>query len=122
MGSLLLYLKGVDRMEKILRLNEQDIIQALADHFNVDRAKVNLTVKIRTEGYGPTEHQFPEVSAVIVVLSAYTGILMCDMSEVHRYIEKLLGRPVWTHELASEALWSEIKEKAKPDFHKIIEP
>lgn len=28
----------------------------------------------------------------------------------------------WTHELASEALWSEIKEKAKPDFHKIIEP
>lgn len=64
-GSLLLYLKGVDRMEKILRLNEQDIVQALADHFNVDRAKVNLTVKIRTEGYGPTEHQFPEVSAVI---------------------------------------------------------
>ena len=52
-------------MEKILRLNEQDIVQALADHFNVDRAKVNLTVKIRTEGYGPTEHQFPEVSAVI---------------------------------------------------------
>lgn len=45
--------------------NEQDIVQALADHFNVDRAKVNLTVKIRTEGYGPTEHQFPEVSAVI---------------------------------------------------------
>lgn len=55
-----------------------------------------------------------------VVLSAYTGILMCDFSEVHKYIEKLLGRPVWTHELASEALWSEIKEKAKPDFHKII--
>lgn len=56
-----------------------------------------------------------------IVLSAYTGILMCDMSEVHRYIEKLLGRPVWTHELASEALWSEIKEKAKPDFHKITD-
>ena len=72
MGSLLLYLKGVDRMEKILRLNEQDIIQALADHFNVDRAKVNLTVKIRTEGYGPTEHQFPEVSAVIKEGRAWT--------------------------------------------------
>ena len=52
-------------MEKRLRLNEQDIVQALADHFNVDRAKVNLTVKIMTEGYGPTEHQFPEVSADI---------------------------------------------------------
>lgn len=56
-----------------------------------------------------------------VVLSAYTGILMCDMSEVHQYIKKLLGRPVWTHELASEALWEQIKGKAKPDFLKIIE-
>ena len=29
-----------------------------------------------------------------VILSAYTGILMCNMSEVHKYIEKLLSRPV----------------------------
>lgn len=56
-----------------------------------------------------------------VVLSAYTGILMCDMFEVHQYIEKLLGRRVWTHELASEALWEQIKGKVKPDFLKIIE-
>jgi len=56
-----------------------------------------------------------------VVLSAYTDILMCDFSEVHKYIGKLLGRPVWTHELASEPLWEAIKEKAKPDFLKIIE-
>ena len=53
-----------------------------------------------------------------VVLSAYTGILMCDMAEVHKYIEKLLDRPVWTHELASETLWAQIKDKAKPDFLK----
>ena len=72
-------------MEKILRLNEQDIVQALADHFNVDRAKVNLTVKIRTEGYGPTEHQFPEVSAVIKVggvpmrkLNSGDKLYVCD--------------------------------------------
>lgn len=56
-----------------------------------------------------------------VVLSAYPDILMCDFSEVHKYIEKLLGRPVWTHELASEPLRETIKEKAKPDFLKIIE-
>lgn len=36
-------------------------------------------------------------------------------------IEKLLDRPVWTHELASETLWAQIKDKAKPDFLKIIE-
>mgnify|MGYP000091693751 CR=1 FL=1 len=52
-------------MEKLLRLNDQDIIQALADHFNVDRAKVNLTVKIKARGYEPIEDQVPEVSAVI---------------------------------------------------------
>ena len=57
-----------------------------------------------------------------VVLSAYTGILMCDFWEVHKYIEKRLGRPVWSHELASEDLLAEIKEKAKSDFLKIIEP
>ena len=56
-----------------------------------------------------------------VVLSAYTGILMCDIAEVHKSIEKLLDRPVWTHELASETLWAQIKDKAKPDFLKIIE-
>ena len=56
-----------------------------------------------------------------VILSAYTGILMCNMSEVHKYIEKLLSRPVWTHELSSKILWEEIKEQAKPDFLKIIE-
>lgn len=52
-------------MEKLLRLNDQDIIQALADHFNVDRTKVNLMVKIKARGYEPIEDQVPEVSAVI---------------------------------------------------------
>ena len=52
-------------MEKLLKLNKNDIIQALADHFNVDRANVCLTITNKTEGCGPTEHQVPEVSAVI---------------------------------------------------------
>lgn len=37
----------------------------------------------------------------------------------HKYIEDLLGRPIWTHELAIEAVWNEIKEKSKPDFLKL---
>ena len=52
-------------MEKLFRLNEQDIIQVLAKHFNVDRTNVCLTIKSKTEGYGPTEHQVSEVNAVI---------------------------------------------------------
>lgn len=51
-----------------------------------------------------------------IIVSAYTGYLMCDMHDVHKYIERKLGRPVWTHELASEHIQEEIKQKTKNDF------
>lgn len=54
-----------------------------------------------------------------IVVSAYTGYLMCDFNEVHRYIENLLGRPVFTHELALGMIQDKIREKAKADFLKI---
>ena len=34
----------------------------------------------------------------------------------HKYIEDILGRPVWTHELADHSVMEEIKEKSKSDF------
>lgn len=55
-----------------------------------------------------------------IVLSAYTGILMCDFEDLHKYIEKILGRSVWTHELAEEDIWKEIQEKSKDDFMAVI--
>ncbi len=54
-----------------------------------------------------------------VILSAYTGIVMCDFSDIHEYTEKVLKRPIWTHEFASEDLWVEIREKVKPAFLEI---
>lgn len=51
-----------------------------------------------------------------IIVSAYTGILMTDFSKVHEYIEKILGRPVWTHEFADKAIWEEIKKRSKDDF------
>lgn len=53
------------------------------------------------------------------VVSAYTGTLMSTFDELHEYIEEILGRPVWTHELADEDTWNEIKEKSKEEFLKI---
>lgn len=50
------------------------------------------------------------------IISAYTGILIGDFSDMHEYIEKLLDRPVFTHALASKELCEKIKEKAKDDF------
>jgi len=51
-----------------------------------------------------------------VVVSAYTGVLMRDFSDVHKYIEEKLGRPVWTHEIVSYNVQEEIKRATKPDF------
>ena len=54
-----------------------------------------------------------------IVVSAYTGFLMCDFGDVHEYIEKKLGRPILTHEFALDLVQKEIHEKVKPDFLKI---
>lgn len=51
-----------------------------------------------------------------IVVSAYTGVMMCDFKDLHAYIEKKLGRPVFTHELRSNEIQLEIQEKTKEDF------
>lgn len=55
-----------------------------------------------------------------IVMSAYTGILMCDFADYHKFVEETLGRPVLTHELENEEIHKELREKLKPDFLKII--
>lgn len=56
-----------------------------------------------------------------LIVSAYTGVLMCDMGDLQKYIEGVLGRPVWTHELADHEIAEEIKAKVKPDFLALCE-
>ncbi len=53
------------------------------------------------------------------IVGAYTGILCGDFGSLHRYIEQLLGRPVWTYEMADADLMTKVKELAKPDFLKL---
>ena len=56
------------------------------------------------------------------IVMAYTGVAMLTgdkFSIFHKYIEDPLNRPVFTHELASEEVWNEIKEKSKGDFLKL---
>ena len=50
---------------------------------------------------------------------AYTGKCMLTEEKFHifhEYIEEIMGRPVFTHELAYKDISAEIKEKAKADF------
>ena len=56
------------------------------------------------------------------IVMAYTGVCMLKGDKFnifHQYIEELMGRPVYTHELGF--LEYEIREKAKEDFIKLCE-
>jgi len=37
-------------------------------------------------------------------------------SELHKYVEEIMGRPVFTHEMGHNGLWKEIKDRSKHDF------
>lgn len=50
------------------------------------------------------------------IVSAYTGILIGEFSDLHEYIEKILGRPIFSHQLANNEIYAEIKEKSRNDF------
>lgn len=58
------------------------------------------------------------------VVMAYTGVCMLSGAKLqyfYKYIEELMGRPIFTHELADDAICDEIKKKAKPDFLKLCQ-
>lgn len=58
------------------------------------------------------------------IVMAHTGICMLTgekFSVFHKYIEDIMGRPVWTHELADRRVWDQIKEKSATDFLKLCE-
>ena len=62
----------------------------------------------------------PLTSEQGAVLSAFTGVLCCDFATFHEYVERTLGRPVWTHEMAYEQVMEELKEAARPDFLALV--
>lgn len=50
------------------------------------------------------------------IISAYTGILAGPFDAMHEYVEKIMGRPVFTHEFANRDIVEEIKDKSYEDF------
>ena len=51
-----------------------------------------------------------------IIVSVYTGYLMCDFADVHKYVEEKLGRPVWTHELADPCVQQALHDASREDF------
>lgn len=54
------------------------------------------------------------------MLTGFTGITCCRFSDLHEDAEKRLGRPVWTHEFASESFADQVKELYREDFMKLV--
>lgn len=53
------------------------------------------------------------------IVSAYTGYAMLCGDKIgifYEYLEEILKRPVWTHELADINIQDKIHEKSKADF------
>jgi hypothetical protein len=50
------------------------------------------------------------------IISAYTGTLAGPFNDFHQYAEKVLGRPVFTHEFAYKPTVDELAAAARPDF------
>lgn len=48
-----------------------------------------------------------------IAISAYTGYCFVPFDEVHQFIEEVLGRPVFTHELARNDIWDDIRKTCK---------
>jgi len=50
------------------------------------------------------------------IISAFTGILAGPFDALHEYVEEILERPVFTHEMGIKEIAEEIKEKSREDF------
>lgn len=60
-----------------------------------------------------------------VIVETYTGICMTsaeERDEVYKYMEGLLGRPFFTHELANRETQDLLNKKAKADFLALCVP
>ena len=56
-----------------------------------------------------------------IVISAYTGFMIInEFGKVHEYIEEILGREIFTYELANKKVQKEIQKKSKKEFIEII--
>lgn len=54
------------------------------------------------------------------IITLYTGITCCNFTHAHRYAEKILARPVMTHEFANTEFVETLKNKVKPFFLDLV--
>jgi hypothetical protein len=55
-----------------------------------------------------------------IILSAFTGKLLCNFSDLQLAVEQRLGRPVYTHEFGDAAFAERIREEYREDALAIV--
>ena len=50
------------------------------------------------------------------IITAHTGIMLGSFSDFHEYVEYIMGRPIWTHEMGRKEIANKIKQLSKNDF------
>ena len=50
------------------------------------------------------------------IIGCFTGIACGPFSDVHEIAERLMGRPIFTHEFASPEIWKALRNKVREEF------
>jgi hypothetical protein len=50
------------------------------------------------------------------LIGAYTAVLCGPISDVHELVERVMGRPVWTHEMGDPHFMEEVRKAVQPQF------
>lgn len=61
-------------MKYFIELNEPDIVQIIAEHFDVPTGNVSLEIEKQTVGYGPMEHDVNVAKVVVEGISLPGGL------------------------------------------------
>lgn len=54
--------------------------------------------------------------AEAAVVAAYTGYLIGEFHEMHKYAEKVMKSPIFTHQLGNKEFAEALRKASKPDF------
>lgn len=50
------------------------------------------------------------------IVGAYTGFAAGPFADIQEYAERVLGRPIWTHEFADKKVAAKLREASKAAF------
>lgn len=56
-----------------------------------------------------------------VIVSAYTGVRMCDLALVEEYVQEKIGRPIVSNEWGEAYFRREVQTAVKEDFLMLCE-